>query len=224
MGGTESGGLMTGMIDKRSSDAESPHFQRAAENFACLMNHVAALYCAGDSSSVSASEAHELSLSVTYALGITHATPEEATRVLNVEDPIALWHDALSSLDKRTDDALVLLREVIVTMPPIRNISLRDTLASLSELRTRYDTRFAAHIVPCDIDYQLSEPVDSSLLGIDYVTAWLTQLLSEARWIAQFTATSCEAALERAYPDYRGLHVNLYDLLRPHEEELVLLK
>ena len=27
--------------------------------------------------------------------------------------------------------------------------------------------------------------------------------------------------LERACPDYKGLHVNLCDLLLPHEEELV---
>ena len=26
--------------------------------------------------------------------------------------------------------------------------------------------------------------------------------------------------LERACPDYKGLHVNLYDLLLPHENEL----
>ena len=44
-------------------------------------------------------------------------------------------------------------REIIVTMPSIRNVALRDTLASLGELRRRYDTRFAAHEVPCDIDY-----------------------------------------------------------------------
>jgi hypothetical protein len=28
--------------------------------------------------------------------------------------------------------------------------------------------------------------------------------------------------LERVCPDYRGLHVNLYDLLLPHEDELRL--
>lgn len=38
--------------------------------------------------------------------------------------------------------------------------------------------------------------------------------------IAQFEVDSCIAVLERVCPDYRGLHVNLYDLLLPHESEL----
>ena len=39
--------------------------------------------------------------------------------------------------------------------------------------------------------------------------------------LAQFDAGSCIAVLERACPDYRGLHVNLYDLLFPREHELM---
>lgn len=78
-----------------------------------------------------------------------------------------------------------------------------------------------AHEVPCDIDYQLSKPVDPELMGIDYVRAWLKQFLREARWIARFDSDSCVAVLERVCPDYRGLHVNLYDLLLPHESELL---
>ena len=201
--------------------ASNSGLARAQENFARLMAHVANLYCMGGSSSISSCEARELATSVAYALGIADATADEAARVLDVEDPIALWHDALAKLDTRVNAALGMWHETIVTMPPIRNVALRDTLASLGELKRRYDVRFAAHVVPCDIDYRLSEPVDPRLMGLDYIEAWLTQLLAEARWIAQFDAESCIDVLERACPDYRGLHVNLYDLLLPHEEELV---
>ena len=54
----------------------------------------------------------------------------------------------------------------------------------------------------------------------NYVEAYLAQLLAETRWIARFDAESCVAVLERTCPDYRGLHVNLYDLLLPHKDEL----
>ena len=57
-------------------------------------------------------------------------------------------------------------------------------------------------------------------MGLDYVEAYLEQLLAEARWIARFDTDSCVSMLERTCPDYRGLHVNLYDLLLPHEDEL----
>ena len=209
---------MAGTINKR---AGAPNADRASESFARLMAHVAGLYCAGGSSSVSAFEAHELAMSVAFALGIADATPEEAAIVLDVDDPVALWHEGVRALQRRTDAALALWRDMVATMPPIHNVALRDTLASLGELRRRYDVHFAAHEIPCDIDYQLSEPVDPGLLGIDYVEAYLARLLVEARWIARFDVEGCIAVLERACPDYRGMHVNLCDLLLPHEDELL---
>ena len=208
---------MTGVIS-----VSSPSPERAQENFARLMAHVANLYCMGGSSSISALEAQELATSVAYVLGIVNATAEKAARVLDVDDPIALWYEGLDALGVRVDAALALCREAAVMMPPIRNVALRDTLASLGELRSRYDMVFAAHEVPCDIDYQLSAPVGPQLLGLDYIEAWLSQLLAETRWIAQFDMASCIAVLERACPDYKGLHVNLYGLLLPHEGELGL--
>ena len=200
-----------------SGQANLTHAQR---NFARLMAYVADLYCLGGSSSVSAREMMQLTASVAYVLGIADATEEEAARTLWVDDPIALWHERLAALDARTDAALITWQNIVLTMPPIRNVSLRDTLASLGDLKLRYDTRFAAHEVPCDIDYQLSEPIDVHLQGIDYIEAWLAQLERETHWIAQFDTTSCIAVLERTCPDYRGLHVNLYDLLSMHVNEL----
>ena len=208
---------MAGTISVRDADVE-----RTRSGFALLVTHVAELYCMGGCSSVSAYEAHELARSAAYVLGIADATPDEAAFVLNSGDPIALWHEGLAALDARVDAALRMRSEIIAVMPPIRNVSLRDTLVSLGDLRRCYDTRFAAHEVPCDIDYQLSEPVDPHLMGIDYIEAWLAQLLVEARWMARFDVNSCVAVLERVCPDYRGLHVNLYDLLPPHEDELAV--
>lgn len=208
---------MTGTISDWSRPTHEAEMARARQRFAQLLTYVARLYCMDGSSSISVFEAQQLATSVAYVLGIADATPEEAAHVLNVADPIALWHEGLAALDARIDAALGMRCEILSTMPPIPNISLQDTLASLGKLKSVYDTHFAAHEVPCDIDYQLSAPVDTRLMGMDYIDAWLEQLLKEARWIAQFTAESCVAVLERVCPDYRGLHVNLYDLLLPHE-------
>lgn len=195
---------------------------RAQHNFAQLMAHVASLYCMNDSSSLSQQEMAELALSVTYVLGVADSPAEEAVQALSIDDPIALWHSRLAALDSRIDNALAIWRRIVLTMPPIHNVALRDTLASLGNLKSRYDTRFAAHTVPCDIDYQLSKPIDINLKGLDYIEAWLTQLERETIWIAQFDVNSCITTLERICPDYRGLHVNLYDLLSAHAGELKL--
>ena len=209
---------MTGTMSRRDSILDTGS---ASENFARLMAHVAGLYSVGGSSSVSAYEMHKLAMSVAFTLGIADAAPEEAALVLDHVDPIALWREGIHALQERTESALVLWQDVIATMPPIRNVALRDTLASLGELRNRYDIYFAAHEVPCDIDYQLYAPIDAGLMGIDYAEAYLVQLLDETRWIARFDVESCIAILERICPDYRGLHVNLCDLLLPHEDELL---
>lgn len=210
---------MTGM-NSELSDGNQPNLAHAQRNFARLMAYVANLYCMNESSSVSAREMAQLAASVIYVLGIADATEEEAAMTLCADDPIALWHKRLAALDARTDAALATWRNIVLTMPPIRNVSLRDTLASLGDLKLSYDTRFAAHEVPCDIDYQLSEPIDVRLQGIDYIEAWLAQLERETRWIAQFDTPNCIAVLERTCPDYRGPHVNLYDLLSAHADEL----
>lgn len=208
------------MISATSPKANCPNAERASRNFTRLMGHVVNLYCSGASSSVSAYELRELTQSVLYALGLMNASSEEAARVLAVNEPIALWREAVATLGNRVDAALEVWREVVTIMPPIRNVALRDTLASLGGIKQSYDVRFAAHEVPCNIDYQLHKPVDPSLMGVDYIEAWLLQLREETQWIAQFRVESCISVLERICPDYRGLHVNLCDLLLPYEDEL----
>lgn len=195
---------------------------RAQHNFAQLMTHVASSYCMNGSSSLSQQEMAELTLSVAYTLGLADSTPEEAAQTLGADNPIALWHERLAVLDSRIDNALVMWKRIILAMSPIHNVALRDTLASLGDLKSRYDKRFAAHTVLCDIDYQLSEPIDTNLRGLDYIEAWLAQLERETMWIAQFDVDSCISTLERVCPDYRGLHINLYDLLSTHASELKL--
>lgn len=126
---------------------------------------------------------------------------------------LAFYERQVKHLEKRVEALLVIRKRVCELMPPLRNVSLRDTLGSIGKISALYDIRFRAHEVPCDTQYQLSCPVDDSLMGIDYLEAWISELLKEAIWIAQFTPGSCISVLERFCPDYRGLHVNLSTFL-----------
>ena len=191
----------------------------AAGNFALVVRHVMRLYAPG-CSSVSAGEAHELALSVAYALGHCADTPDAQMLRLGTESPLDLHRECLARLNAKLEEVMDSWREVAAIMPPIRNVALRDTLASIGRAPRLYDKLFAAHEVPCDIQYQLSRPVSEDLQGLDYLAAWLAQLRWEVEWIARFDTGSCIRVLERVCPDHRGLHVNLYDLLSPHESEL----
>lgn len=186
--------------------------QAALEGFGRLFSGLVMLRTHGASSSISELEAVQLANSLCYVLGSSDLPPASLNNAL-VNEPFAFYVSQVKHLEERVEALLVIRKRVCELMPPLRNVSLRDTLGSIGKIRALYDIRFRAHEVPCDIQYQLSCPVYDSLMGIDYLEAWISELLKEAIWIAQFTPGSCISVLERFCPDYRGLHVNLSTFL-----------
>lgn len=186
--------------------------QAALEGFGRLFSGLVMLRTHGASSPISEFEAVQLANSLCYVLGSSDLPPDSLKNAL-ANEPFAFYVSQVKHLEERVEALLVIWKRVCELMPPLRNVSLRDTLGSIGKIRALYDIRFRAHEVPCDIQYQLSCPVDDSLMGIDYLEAWISELLKEAIWIAQFTPGSCISVLERFCPDYRGLHVNLSTFL-----------
>ena len=185
--------------------------ERAMRGFAELVSHICGLYTCGESSSVSAYEGRELAESALYVLGLNDATAQQTLDLLCSDDVVAIWTRKRGELESRIPDVMELWQRVIAIMPPIRNIALRDTLASIGRLPQAYDTFFAAHEVPASIDYPLGEPVSDKLRGLDYVEAWLMRLLEEAQFLARFDMDEMVAYLDEWCPDYRGLLINLHD-------------
>lgn len=185
--------------------------EKAFQNFDYLYRKLIRLYTMGSTGSVSKLEAAQIAESLSFVLGIHGDDDPSALEALAEQDPDALFQRKQAELPTRVDRALDTWRAICATMPPINNVALRDSLADIGNLKALYDTYFAAHEVPLgNLQYQLSSPISENLLGIEYVQAWLDQLLVETRYISQFTTESCVAVLERACPDYKGLHVNLY--------------
>lgn len=212
---------MSSHADSLANQPQHKTQEKALANFDYLYRKLVRLYTMGSTGSVSRLEAAQIFESLSFVLGIHDDNYPDALDELAEQDPDTLFQRKQAELSARIDRALGTWRAICVTMPPINNVALRDSLADIGNLRALYDTYFAAHEVPLgNLQYQLSSPVSESLLGISYVQAWLDQLLTETRYIAQFTTESCIAALERACPDYKGLHVNLYDLLAPYENQL----
>lgn len=174
------------------------------------------LYTCGGSSSITSLEAHDLLNSIRFVLR-AHDLDDPATlRRLASDDMDTLFHQGLEDINRRVDETMDLWSQVCLTMPPIKNIALRDTLASIGQFRKVYDTYFAAFAVPVSIDYPLHNPVPETLQGVDYVHEWLVRCLAEARYIAQFDTKECIAVLKRACPDYKGLLINLYEPIHRH--------
>lgn len=104
-----------------------------------------------------------------------------------------------------------LLQTALASRPHIENRSLSDTLNSLKSFSTRWDFHFFAQEIPCDIDYQLSQPVSEALRGMDYVNEWLRRLCLEQAFLDCFDPVLIRTVLEQSCPDYRNLLINLYE-------------
>ena len=194
--------------------------QRAQDALMRLFVKQCRLYTGGGSSSITTLEAHDLLDSLCFVLQVKDMNdPATLTRLAN-NDIETLFRQGLDNINKRIDATMALWSEVCTTMPPIKNIALRDTLASIGQFRKVYDTYFAAFAVPVNIDYPLHNPVPETLQGVDYVHEWLVRCLEEARYIAQFNTKECIEVLERACPDYQGLLINLYEPLYQHFGEV----
>ena len=147
------------------SDREQNNAAAAQNGFRRLLERLVILYTHGESSLISESELARLLNSLCYVLRLEEAG-EEALAGL-ASRPDAFYARRLEALEAQMERLLAQWREICALMPPIRNVSLRDTLASIGQVKSMYDMRFAAHEVPCDIQYQLSEPVDERLQGLD---------------------------------------------------------
>ncbi|MGN0072712.1 MAG: DUF6179 domain-containing protein, partial [Coriobacteriales bacterium] len=194
LGATGESGPNAAQLAPRAADCGGSDARLAASNeelleasqrgFAQLMQHVCRLYTCGDSSSVSGAEASQLASSVLYVLGSGQAGGDKALlRALAREDVVELWTQRRQELSARMEHTMELWQTALTSMPPLNNIALRDTLASIGQLPSVYDTFFAAHEVPASIDYPLAVPVSEELQGLDYLDAWLQQLIDEARFL-----------------------------------------
>ena len=199
------------LLPKTKRAQQLVHRERALREMRRHLDHICQLYTLGESSSVSQQEGYELAESTLYVLGFFGKDPSAAIHVLKSDDVIAAWTKRRKELDARIPKVMELWREVVMTMPSLNNIALRDTLVSIETLSNRYDTFFGAHEIPCNIDYPLSVPISEELKGLDYNEAWLNQLLREASYLVRYDTDDMIEYLEAWCPDYQGLLINLYE-------------
>lgn len=185
-----------------------------AEDLLPFLARRVALYTGMDHSSVPKDLALELFASARFTL---EQGPENA---LNLEERFAA---GLSVTQRKLEYGKKLLRAVRGSLPKIDNISLYDTLKSLVDFFRRYDFRFFAHQVPCDIDYQLCLPVPETLEGIDYVNRYLSHLAVENGFLNRFDPSRAARLLEVCCGDYRGLLINLFEPVATNALALALV-
>lgn len=166
-----------------------------------LLRTQARKYAQGDHGSLPVEVMEKLLASILYTLG---QAPDAG---VPLEQRLMLGQEQLR---QKLRHAQVLLARVRVSALPPGNQSYGDTLRVLPDFFARYDALFFAHQVPVDIDYQLFLPQFGGE-GIDAFTAYLEALLVENRFCGRFSAEVLRSLWAAASPDWRGLHINLYE-------------
>lgn len=176
-----------------------------------LLSRQARDYTLGDSSSLPAEVAEELFRSILYTLRRDLTARGETLLLLEVQDEGELYARAVKRLERDIAQTKALYEAVNSYTPVLEHIALRDTLRNLGIGLARYDYHHFAHVPPGEIDYQLCLPVPDELLGIDYVREYLHRLMRESMALSRFDRGECIRFMQRRFPDYRELLINLFE-------------
>lgn len=176
-----------------------------------LLGKVTERYTMGDSSSVPIEVAEELLKSITFLLKKEMKNRNIKVDLFECENLEGVWKDSWITIEKDIEIGKHLLEEVIKTSTGIENISYEDTIMEFGKGLKIYDYRFLAHEVPCSIDYQLSNPVDEDMQGIDFINEYLTRLLFENKFNNNFEKEKIIEILKSYCRDYKGLLINIFE-------------
>ena len=188
-----------------------------------LLKRRTELYTMGDSSSVRIETAQELIKSINFCLDLYLKQSRNTKKLLATADLEELFALGQKVLEEQLELGKKLYNRACLTAPEIQNISYRDTLRSIGGFFKHYDYLFFAHLIPCDIDYQLCNPVKDSLQGIEYINAYLGRIIIENDFIGRFETRRVENLLNSCCSDYKGLLINLYAPVATNAVGLALL-
>ena len=182
------------------------------------------LYTMGEHSSVRIETAQELLQSISFCLDVYLKQSGNTKKLLSTADLEELFNLGQKALEEQLNLGKRLYSKACLTAPEIENISYKDTLRSISGFFKQYDYRFFAHLIPCDIDYQLCHAVKESLQGVEYINQYLGRIIIENGFIKRFEKNVAERLLNSYCSDYKGLLINLYEPLATNAIGLALLQ
>lgn len=175
-----------------------------------LLTRQANAYTCGESSSTPLETANELLASLSFTLQNAMECGLSPSALLE-EDLNEMLVSGRCRIQEKSTRAKQLWNMLCLRLPPIENRSMTDTLKNIRAFWRRYDDRFFAHELPCDIDYQLALPVSPGAQGVDYLLLYLKQLTIENDFLRHYAAKDLLPVLNCFCPDFHGLLINLYE-------------
>lgn len=187
--------------------------QKIQTGLLALWAQEAGRYTMGESTSLPTEQAGELLHSIAYSLGWAlkqQHTPAAALATLLTTPLPTLHKTGLHLLSAATATAKRLWLAAKGSRTATKSYHYNYLLGSgIPLFFKQYDTRFAAHHTPADIDYPLALP-RWELCGVEYMQYYLQSLLHENRFINRLAPQRVHAVLRRHSPAYEDLPLNLF--------------
>ena len=181
------------------------------------------MYTMGDSSSVRVEIAQALLESIDFCLDRYLKKSGNTKELLVTGDLNELFELGKKVVEDDIELGKELYKIACNSAPEIENISYGDTLRSIGEFFKKYDYRYFAQSIPCDIDYQLCNHMNESWQGIEYINQYLGRIIIENDFVRKFEKNLVESLLNSYCSDYRGLLINLYEPVATNAVGLALL-
>lgn len=178
-------------------------------NLISLLGERTDRYTMNESSSVPIEKAEELLKSICFTIGLV--VKKQGNSSLKTENMSTLLKSGWNIIETKLEEGKELLKQVTESGVITENISYRDTVQGIEKFFTRYDYRFFAHEIPCDIDYQLCIPLSDHVMGVEYINEYLFRLLMENRFCKYFKKEIMVQLLQCYCPDYRELLINVFE-------------
>ncbi len=173
-----------------------------------LLARRTAMYAGGDSS-VRAETARELFESIEFCLKVYLQDSGNTNALLVTADLNELLDLSFETIERGLVRLSKLFAAACKTAPKIENVSYTETLRSISGFRKRYDYRYFAGSINCDIDYQPLETVSETLFGFQYVSEYLRRIVIENIFMGCFETDLVRWLLADENPDFSLVPTNM---------------
>lgn len=163
-------------------------------------------YTRGESTSLRVETAAALLESIRFSLELYRMERGDVPPDLPLE---ALLAELETCVRRRTERTRLTYLRACRCLYQEENLALEDTLRGIGIFFRAYDPRFFAADTPCDIDYQLTWPVEEKLRGVTYIRTYLDRLLAEDTILRKFHPDKLRRLWVTVCPGHRELLVNL---------------
>lgn len=187
----------------------APDLLRFASGLRSLLALQTDLYTSYDSTSLSSETAGELLESVSFVI---RARLRELGRpLLPDDDAEKLFREGLQTLDALLLRCKNLYARALLLKGETSTVALDSSLNSIGKFFTIYDSRFFAHMLPCEIDYRPCIPVSEEEAGAEYIEKYLRHIICELGFLRRFSFARRHALLHAWQPGYMVMVTDIFD-------------